>query len=88
MHRLKFGVKLHLFFLQRTLSYMPYVTLNANMLSHLVGLKALALGTGLSFFLSFFIFCNTPSRGLRTGVITSYCHSTKCKKKKKVDDSG
>ena len=38
--------------------------------------------------LSFFIFCNTPSRGLRAGVITSYCHSTKCKKKKKVDDSG
>ena len=50
--------------------------------------STLMLFSNKYFFLSFFIFCNTPSRGLRAGVITSYCHSTKCKKKKKVDDSG
>ena len=33
---------------------------------------------------SFFIFCNTLSRGLRAGLITSYCQGTKCKNKKRA----
>ena len=36
--------------------------------------------------LSFFVFCNTLARGLRAGLVTSYCRGTKCKKKKTTDD--
>ena len=43
------------------------------------------LGSNLFLFL---IFRNTLSRGLRAGLITSYCHSTRCKKKKIIDDKG
>ena len=42
---------------------------------------------GLSIY-TFFIFCNTPLQGLRAGLITSYCHGTKYKKKKISDYRG